>query len=66
MDAPPSFSADADSKGWVKNKALPALKKALPVVCGTFRRCHRSALVHAVILPESAVIGKIAQVSAML
>jgi hypothetical protein len=59
MDALLSFSADADSQGWLKDKALPALKKALPVV-------QKVSQIGAVIFPESAVIGMIAQVSAML
>ena len=58
MDAPLSFSADADNKGWLKDKALPALKNALPVV-------QKVSQIGAVIFPNSAVIGKIAQVSVM-
>ena len=29
---PLSFSADADNKGWIKDKLVPAVKQVLPVV----------------------------------
>ncbi len=59
MDAPLSFSSNADSKSWLKKKLIPAVKKALPVV-------QKAANIAAVIFPGSAVIGKVAGVANLL